>query len=233
MQFEQSLYNCHLDQVRSCSHCLSTVGWCHHYFTNISENLGRELKKNALKVISQDAGQGFCSEMFLLFLLVLVLFPEFCCCATWRVNKVLKNDNCKWSFGATPAFFLFKMGHYLKICQQRWSWTGGCLLLPLSPCPCPSQDSLIKLTILMISQCITGAILNEFVNPVCNLSPRLVLPPQQWQIQTLWCSEGWSVAVFQTPIAQVPCRAGPWPRRNHHQSTTLNASQGRDSLWAP
>ena len=52
--------------------------------------MGRALKKNALKVISQDAGQGFCSEMFLLFLLVLVLFPEFCCCATWRVNKVLK-----------------------------------------------------------------------------------------------------------------------------------------------
>ena len=105
--------------------------------------------------------------MFLLFLLVLVLFPEFCCCATWRVN----NDNhCKWSFGVTPAFFSSRkkfetMRHYLKICQQRWSWTGGCLLLPLSQCPCPSQDSLITLKILLISQCITGVCATiEFLN---------------------------------------------------------------------
>ena len=68
-------------------------------------------------------------------------------------------------FWRNSSFFLFKMGHYLKICQQRWSWTGGCLLLPLSPCPCPSQDSLITLKILLISQCITGVCATiEFLN---------------------------------------------------------------------
>ena len=102
--------------------------------------------------------------MFLLFLLVLVLFPEFCCCATWRVNKVLKMTIVNGVL-AQLQLFLFKMGHYLKICQQRWSWTGGCLLLPLSPCPCPSQDSLITLKILLISQCITGVCATiEFLN---------------------------------------------------------------------
>ena len=129
----------YLYQIRSCCHCLSTVGWCHHYFTNISENFGRAVKKILLERNITGCGSRifFQSCFFFFFFLSLSFFLNLAAAPPEGENQVQIRCIVGSERWLTWSFFwgnchrleiiccrLCHCFHVLKPRQIIWNWSN-------------------------------------------------------------------------------------------------------------
>ena len=144
----------------------------------------------------------FSELLLLLFLLVLILFPELGCCTTWWENQVKVRLAYCW---------MWKMAD-LKLFLGKSSSIGDYLLPPLSLFPCPKTKANWSNRYKWRLEDDKDKLWLNFKQVMHKLyPPQLVLPPQLWQNQTQRCSRDSSAVFCQTLIAQAPFLASPSP----------------------
>ena len=114
----------YLYQIRSCCHGLSTVGWCHHYFTNISENFGRAVKK----ILLERNITGCRSRIF--FRAASSSFSSCPCPFSWTWLLHHLRAKTRWKSSSSA-------GRYIVGCERWLTWSffwGNCHRLEIICC---------------------------------------------------------------------------------------------------